>query len=108
MHPLAYDLALTKPRHQIRDPEIRENIIDPKQGREMASVTWMPNVGHFVRGFQHASMFTTLIDCTYFQAPFENPDVAATAIFHCLILSHSSVHGPSAYRRRHSNTEARL
>lgn len=44
--------------------EIRENIVDKSQGRIMASVTWMPAVGHF--------------------APIENPRITSHAVAHCL------------------------
>ncbi|KIJ52534.1 hypothetical protein M422DRAFT_243323 [Sphaerobolus stellatus SS14] len=57
------------------NPEIRQNIVDARAGRKMASVTWMPGVGHF--------------------APLENPDVSAHAVFHCLYLSINSREKPS-------------
>ncbi|GJJ08280.1 hypothetical protein Clacol_002490 [Clathrus columnatus] len=47
-----------------RNPEIRENIVDRSQGRTMASIEWMPGVGHF--------------------APIENPGITSYALAHCL------------------------
>ncbi|KAF8525823.1 Alpha/beta hydrolase fold-1 [Hysterangium stoloniferum] len=66
--------------------EIRENIVDAKQGRKMASVTWMPGVGHF--------------------ALLENPEVTAHAVFRSLGLMQSRSH--SSIRHQHNFIEARL